>query len=169
MDNRTSVNYIVPIRKRWGIGPAGTAIVIVSSMVLMAAGWSLYAFGSIQQAVGYYLRGETLSADMAEKSFGIVSPGDPIRVPFKLTNRGRESVRVLGCSASCICILPDDLPFTLNPNESRDFVLFVSNPKPGERGSIKPSSLRFDITLFTNDPTQRRLPLVIKGEVRDRA
>jgi hypothetical protein len=168
MDNQTSANYVVSTRKGWGIGPVGAAIVIVNSMVVLAAGWSLYAFGSVQQAVGYYLRGETVSADTAEKSFGIVSPGDPIKVLFKLTNRGREPVRVLGCDASCICIVPDDLPFSLDPNESRDFVVSIWNPKPGERGSIKPSSLRFDITLFTNDPMQRRLPLVIRGEVRNR-
>lgn len=168
MESQQSLQDTATIkRRRPNIGPVTLLIISVTTLLLTAAGWSLATFGSIQRAISYHLGGATLLIEPNEKSFGAVSPGDAIDVRFRLVNRGRETVRVLGCRASCLCIVPDDLPFSLSPNESHDLVFSVNNPKPGERGTLKPSNLRFEIALLTNNASQPEVPLIIKGEVRD--
>jgi hypothetical protein len=138
-------------------------LIAMGLVILIFSGWLLGGLGAIPTAYAY-LRGETLFVDSHMKSFGIVAPGDPITVSFDLENRGDRPLRIVGCEAGCGCIVPDYLPFTLNPKESRAFSISILNRKKVDDNQIR--SFNSDLTLFTTNPNQSRLVLNVKGEIR---
>lgn len=148
----------------WGIR------ILKSPSTLIAAGLGLALLSLACLALGGFrvirsMRGQTISVDSDAKSFGVVSPGDPIAVSFRLTNHAREPVRIVGCRAGCSCMLPADLPLEIRPNASRDFrVSFNFRPRPG--GGPVLETRRFTMTLFTSNPDQFEIPLMVSGEVR---
>lgn len=113
------------------------------------------------------MMGETLVVDSATKSFGVVAPGDPITVAYRLTNRGEQEVRVVGLRAACRCVVPDDLPFVLRPKESRDLPISIRNLKKEDVPHSQ--TLDWAITVFTTNPAQVQIALRIKGEIRPNA
>ena len=143
--------------------PAAMTLISANLVIFIMAIWALAGFGSIRGAIEYYLRGETLFVDSTRKSFGIVSPGDHVDLTFKLTNRGREPLRVLGCSAICGCMTPRDLPFVLRPSAGRDFKVSIDIP---ELERVQSRFLDLELVLYTDLDTQSRIPLHIKGEIR---
>jgi Protein of unknown function (DUF1573) len=147
--------------------PSQAALVLISAnlVILIAAVWAWAAFGSIGMAVGYCLRGERLFADATEKGFGVAEPNTVVQVTFKLTNRGDEPIRILGCHANCSCVVPSDLPFTLDRNETRDFTVSIHTPRSELLGSPAGNRLHLPLTLYTNSPVQSRFSLAVKGEV----
>lgn len=69
--------------------------------------------------------------------------------------------------AYCNCIVPDDLPFTLGPSETRGFKVSV---RTEIRKAGSPSELIDQpVTLFTTSPAQAEVHLTIKGEIRGSA
>jgi len=166
---RAAQQLVLPRRKSQTLSHASAILIFTNLAVFAIAAWALASFGSIGGAISYYLKGETLFLDSTEKSLGIVSPGDQVGVTFKLTNRGRKQIRILGCQASCSCMIPDDLPFVLSPDESRDFTLSIRTPKPRGASDKKSIGMNLELTLFSNNPMQSRITLTIKGEIRDRS
>jgi hypothetical protein len=154
-----------PARKGWALSATARLLLSVIVVLLTMTVWALARFGSIWGPVSYYIRGETLFVDRVEKSFGVAHPGDLVRVTFRLRNWGRRSIGVLGCRSSCICTVPLDLPFTMGPNESRDFTLSVHASTPPSK-SNQDYEMRLQITVFTNNPAQSRIPLVVRGRIR---
>lgn len=148
--------------------PAFVALLGVNVLLLSWASWALVSFGSIQRAIGYYFHGTTLFADSPNKSFGIVSAGEPICVKFKLTNHGNTDVRVVGCHAGCNCVASGNrMPFSIKPGENRDFRVSIHNPNPGEAGfTTRPARVKLEITIFTNNAMQPRMPLFVSGVLR---
>ena len=127
--------------------------------LLSLACWAVSGFRTIRS-----MRGQTISVDSDVRSFGVVSRGDPIAVSFRLTNHGRSPVRIVGCRAGCSCVLPEDLPFVIRPDASRDFrVSFNFPPIPGGGSAVETRTLR--LTLFTSDPDQFEIPLTVSGEL----
>jgi hypothetical protein len=59
------------------------------------------------------------------------------------------------------------LPFTLGPQESRNFSLSIRMPKLQESRKGDPTYLEVPLTLFTSNRAQSRLALAIRGEVRE--
>ncbi len=162
---QSTQQQVLPSRKCRVLNPFAVILISTNLALLVMAVWAIASFGSIRGAVGYYLRGETLFFDSTEKSFGVASPGEKVTVAFRLTNRGRKPIRVLGCSAICTCTLPTDLPFTLGPNESRDVTLSIREPKRQVPQPSKPKDLSLEVTLFTNNAAQSRIPLTVKGRI----
>ena len=118
----------------------------------------------VQQAIAV-VKGETVLVDATTKSFGVARAGDAIHLSYKLTNRGGKSVRIVGCRATCRCIVPgQDLPFTLRPRESRDFPISIRNP--GRVAGTAPQTVNWQVTLYTTNPAQARIALSIKGEIQ---
>lgn len=150
--------------------PSVTATVLISGNVVLLAivVWGSVNFGSIRAATGYYLRGETLFVDSSQKSFGIAGFDERVSVTFALRNRGRRPIRVLGCQVSCSCTVPPDLPFAIQPNESREFTLRIRAPGRRESQSDQAHDLTLHIILFTSNPLQARIPLVVKGRIQGR-
>jgi hypothetical protein len=142
---------------------AATPIVGFIALGLFLFGLVLLAnigYGSVRAAIGYYLRSETVLCDSAVKSVRITDSVDKVEVRFKLANRGARAVRILGCETSCACMLPDDLPFDLQPTETRSILFTIATKTRGGTPRFsKPVVLH--LTLFTNNPEQSRIPLTI--------
>lgn len=149
----------------WGLRiPKSPSTLIYAGLglaLLTLACWAVYGFRVIRSS------GRLISVDSDAKSFGVVSPGDPIAVSFRLTNHGREPVRIVGCRAGCSCMLPEDLPLEIRPNASRDFrVSFNFRPVPGGGPALETRT--YPLILFTSSPGQFKIPLTVTGEVRDK-
>ncbi|MGO9466796.1 MAG: DUF1573 domain-containing protein [Isosphaeraceae bacterium] len=137
---------------------------------LIAAGLGLALLAAVLWAVGGFsairsIGRETISVDSRARSFGVVARGDRIAVSFKLTNHGRDPVRIVGCRAGCGCMLPEDLPFSIRPNGSRDFRVSIKFP-PAPAGGPVVETRTYPLTLFTSNPDQFEIPLTVSGEVR---
>ncbi len=143
-----------------------TLLVVTSFSLVLCAAWNLTGFGSIREAVRYSMAGQTLLVDSTAKSFGTLAPRDEVRVSFRLTNRGRGQIRIVGCQSYCNCTLPEDLPFVLEPDETREFVLLIRAPGPQFAKAGTSGRLELRMVLFTNNPFQSRIPLLISGNVR---
>ena len=91
------------------------------------------------------------------------SPGDRVPVAYRLLNRSRRSVRIVGCQANCSCIVMDQAPFVLKPGAEFVFRASVALPKS------KDGRIDFDypITLYTNQSEQPRLELHLIASVRE--
>jgi hypothetical protein len=150
------------LEKRRSLSAPVTLLLLLSLSLLIMAAWCWVGFGSIRGATGYYLRGQTLLADSTEKSFGVAAPGDRVRVTFKLTNCGPKPIRVLGCFSPCGCMVLDHLPFTLDKNASREFGVSIEISKQERARSMYS---RLEILLFTDNPSQSRIPLIVRGDV----
>ena len=148
-------------------------VLSLTSMTIVAAGlglvlllfacWAAGGVTAIRTAYSH-LRGETILVDSHAKSFGIVAPGDRVTVSFRLTNDGREPVRIVGCRAGCSCMVPDDLPFAIGPKGSRDFAVSIKVPQKRGNGSVVARKLA--LTLFTSNPAQLEIPLTMSGQIR---
>jgi len=153
-------------RQSWRLSPAMIAFVSANATLIVAAVFALASFGSIRSAVGFFMRGETLLVDANEKSFGVAAPGRTLDVQFRLTNRGDDPIRILGCKTLCTCTVPRDLPYTLGPKESRDLNITVNTFGLVRNG--EPTDLYLPLTLFTTNRAQSRVGLAIRGEVREK-
>lgn len=147
--------------------PRSPATTIVASglglVLLTVAIWAAGGFDAALRAY-LYMSGETLFIDSTTKSFGSVRAGDPTSVSFQLTNRGTEPVRIVGCLAYCNCIVPADLPITLNPSESRDFIISIHTFQRGGESGTRPFNQ--PVNLYTTNPAQAEIPLTVKGVVQ---
>lgn len=162
----SSQQQIVPANDRRPPNQGRFVLVSVNLALLLMATWAWGTFGSIRHCIGYYLRGETLFVDAAEKSFGSVLPGDHAAVEFNLTNHGSKPIRVLGCYSRCRCIVPNDMPFELGPSKGRKFELAIDIPENEKFAAL---FSKLEIVLFTNNPLQSRIPLIISGDIRHKS
>jgi hypothetical protein len=156
----------VPERKQgWMPRPTLSAIVFVNLALVVVAIAACAHSDSVRMALGYRLRREYLLVDANDKSLGVVAPGENVSASFRLTNGARNTVRILGCASSCICAAPNDLPFTLAAGESRQFAVTVQVPSEERIRNFKSTDLELQLTLFTSNPTQPRVPLTIRLKV----
>ncbi len=143
----------------WSVALFGFA----SVALVVLAFWVRGGISALKETYAI-LKGETLVVDSSMKSFGVVPSGDPVVVSYKLTNRGDRNIRIVGFRAVCRCMVPEDLPFTLRPRESREFPIVIRNP---EKEAGNPAQIvNWGMTLFTTNPAQVRIPLTVKGEIR---
>jgi len=136
--------------------PAAAVLSIVLAATMTAV-WATARFGSVRSAIRY-ANGETLTVDAKTKSFGVGTPNQRTEVVFKVTNLGTQPVRIVGGRSVCVCTVPDDLPMSLRPRQSMPFRVRIRVPTE-VGGFANP------LTLFTNDPNQPELELMIIGEV----
>jgi hypothetical protein len=146
--------------------PVALSLIAVNVVLLLAAGWAFSRFGSIRATAGYYFRGESLAVDAPEKFAGLVAPGRPASVTFRLKNVGNRAIRVLGYHVPCSCIVAHGVPFTLRSKQSWDLTVAVRHPRPQGSDRPGPRELKTELTLYTNAPGQSRLPLIIRGTIR---
>lgn len=132
-------------------------------VLLIIATYAGGGFSAIRMAYAY-MRGETILVDSSTKSFGSAREGDRVSVSFGLTNGAGKPVRVVGCRAYCNCIVPDDLPFTINPHERRNLTLSVRIPERGRSSGTRQFSQ--PVTLYTTNAAQIEIPLLIEGAVQ---
>lgn len=165
MNTETSVQHVANRGHGWLPHPLIAAIVLVNLALAVGVITAFARFGSVQSALGYCLRGETLFFDAKEQSLGVVAAGQTVTASFRLTNGGRNSIRILGCAVGCACTAPRNLPFALRVGESRDFVVTVRVPTEEQIKNRESAVFELSLTLFTSSATQSRVPLTIKGRV----
>ncbi len=163
MNAEISIREVSERKQGWLARPVLVAILLLSFASAIASMSAIACFGSVQRALGYGLRGETLFVDATEKSLGLIVPGETVTASFTLTNSDRNNIRILGCELGCLCAAPKDLPFTLRASESREFVVTIHVPTEQQIKNAKSTGLELPLTLFTSSPAQSRIPLTIKG------
>ena len=149
--------------------PSSTVVLLVTvnTILLVGTAWAMAVYGSVGRAVGYNFRGETLFLDDTEKSFGVIDRGETGHVMFRLRNIGRTPVRHPG------------FKYDVQLHSGRGFP--IHNPcGDGSRSDHSDSSLAASgcaeeinldvkITLFTNNADQSRVPIHVKGKIREQA
>ena len=115
-------------------------------------------YGSLRNALSFFSTGQLLYIEPAHKTFGTAAPGEQVVVPFRLTNRGRDAIRVVGSTVGCSCTVPDDMPFRIAPGRSRTFHVTIKVPN-------EPGPVEMPIVLYTSIPDQSRINLRITGTI----
>jgi len=151
-----------PAPRRWAPRRSDAWVACAALALVAVAFWASQGLGA-QRAAYALIHSKALSVDSPIRSFGVVSPGESAVVSYRLTNHGSQNIRIVGCQAFCSCVVPKELPFTLRPKESRDFPVVLRSSK---NDSGQPVTIDWEITLFTTDPAQVRIPLTLKGEIR---
>ena len=72
---------------------------------------------------------------------------------FSIRNLGGRSVRILGAKSSCTCATIGERPREIPPGESRSVLVRFHVEDEGPVGGR--------VTLFTDDPAHRELPLIL--------
>ncbi len=113
MNAEALTRHVSDREQGWLPRPAIAAIIFVNIALVIATITAFARFGSVQTALGYWLRGETLFVDAKEKSLGVVAPGTTVTASFKLTNTGCETAsassavpRAVHVPFQRICLLP---------------------------------------------------------------
>lgn len=132
------------------------AVGTVAILALIAGGF-LVAFER-PSAVLAGLRGQivTVSPEVADLGSGTANEWRTVRV--SLTNHGDRPVRIVGGSAACACLATRDLPFLLQPGESRRARVYM---KFGSRPGRFVQRYRLD----TDDDRQRQVAAAFAGTV----
>jgi len=115
--------------------------------------WSLNV-RMVPLALGY----STVVIDSRTKSFGAARESDRKSVAFRLTNRGHSQVRIVGCQLSCACTTTEELPFSISPQQTKDFNLTIN--LSGKSGRVA-----IPFSILTSDPAQPSIDCTITGQV----
>lgn len=135
---------------------AAVTAAIVASNLAIATAWASHQYGSVTHALAY-ARGERLVVDRPRVDLGVVAAGAKYPIRFRVANLGGTPVRLVGCSTSCDCTTPQDLPATIPPSST---ITFDVRYKP-RLDQAQPIRLR----LYTDHPACPELPMTIRAEV----
>ena len=130
-------------------------------MAILAAGVSI-AFGTSRGSDAPATKGRDeaarqLTVDEPNPSLGVVDPKKTYFVTFKLTNRGKEPMRILGAAPMCTCTVPSGLPMTIPAGETRSLKVKYYPPSRLE-------TVEIPLLLHTNLAAQRSVRLSIRVE-----
>ena len=142
--------------------PWPIAVIVSTNLILLLLlGWVFVRFGSVSACAGLRQRAR-LTVDVAERSFGILAPGESKTLSYRLSNYDIMPVRIVGAATGCSCHTPEDeeLPFEISAGGSKTFTI-----KFHAYGDPRAVSLPID--LYTNNPAQPKLVLTIAGEIVD--
>jgi hypothetical protein len=128
------------------------------AVTLLAFSW--WRYGSINSARLVW-KGRPISVDSPVQSLGNVPGGAQHRRVFSLKNHSTRPLRLVGSTTTCSCVVPEELPITINPHSVRQLQVLVHVPE------VKGTERQFEqeVTLFTDVVTQPKLILRVTGEV----
>jgi hypothetical protein len=113
--------------------------------------------GAVALVSGTVAAGPKLEVPKPEIDFGVVAPGDPVKARFELRNVGDAPLQILKADPGCACTVADH-PKSIAPGA----VGFID-------ATLDTSKLRGEvgkgILVDTNDPSQARVVLTMKGAV----
>ncbi len=96
--------------------------------------------------------------DKLRHDFGEVKSGELLKTTFKITNEGKQPLRILKTKTSCGCTVSKPAKEVLKPGETTSIeVTFNTQGRSGLQ--------RKTITVITNDPRQPRVLLQISANV----
>jgi hypothetical protein len=104
----------------YGIGAAAMLLVV-------GVGGVHWRFGSVPNAAAY-LKGDAVRVEQPIRELGTVKCDEQVKVAFNVVNLQREPLKVVGANASCSCILPPEMPFTLDPFLATPLVFTFTSP-----------------------------------------
>ncbi len=156
-DTATTPTTVVTTRK--GLSWLATACMFFAFTVLGLVVWAFAWCGSIAAAV-HFARGDVVLARSYSASCGPILPGQSKTVAFELTNHASVPIRFLGRKTTCSCTVPEPMPFTMQPGESRPFSVEIKI-----NAGAKPEALAQPVTLYSNSTGQSKLELLIEGEI----
>jgi hypothetical protein len=99
---------------------------------------------------------ETTSRDW---NFGVVWQGTPLEFKVTLTSVGDAPLIIEDVKSSCGCTVPTKPKSPLQPGESDTITVTYA-------GRTKVGTAHQTVTLVTNDPAQRTVPISVQGEVK---
>ena len=136
-----------------------TAPVLLATIGLAtAAAVVSHRYGSLASALGA-LEGRPLLLDTYLIDAGKLIQGEDKDVEFRISNRSKGVVRILGARASCVCMQPDELPFDVLPGSMIPFRLRL------KVRAMKIGSFSYGIDLYTDCRSEQVVSLRIRGEV----
>ena len=89
-------------------------------------------FGSIGNAIAYF-DGQGVTVDRVVQDLGTVDPDKVIDVTFNLVSLREQPLRIVGANSTCTCVLPPEIPMTLQPFVSTPLTFKFSTPEPSQR------------------------------------
>ena len=135
-------------------------LISVNLLLAIAVVGALLWFGSLATAV-QVLGGRPLVVDATTKSFGVAEPGQTVEVTFNLVNYGSQPCRIVGATVGCACTVPQDVPFSIAPGETKSLRMLINIPDDLKEGDDFPARL----TLYTTIAAQPQLDFKIVGKV----
>ena len=104
------------------------------------------------------LRGEAVTVEPAVTDVGEGTAGEKRTFSVQLNNRSAKTVRILGGTTTCSCIVTEDLPVTIAPNQSRELKVQIRF-----RGS--PGRFQHRFHLYTDSPEMPWVGARFRGRV----
>jgi hypothetical protein len=83
---------------------------------------AVHCFGSFDAALAH-LRGERIAVQPHFVDVGTASIGELHEVHVRIANYTEGSVRLLGGTSDCSCVVTKDLPMTIRAGEAKDFLV----------------------------------------------
>jgi hypothetical protein len=108
--------------------PAAFLFVGVVAFLAVLIGSSYILFGSTDAALAYF-RGERLSIRPRLVDVGEGVPGEDRTESIDLVNRTDQSIRVVGGTSDCSCIVTKDLPISVPAGETRTISVTIHLPR----------------------------------------
>jgi len=123
----------------------------------------LFLFGHIKYNFGRMSKKEIkaspkFSIDNTSKDFGEKQVGTEAFTTFKITNKGKNNLKILAVKAQCSCTEPSINKTELKNGESA--VLTIKFDMLGHAGSIQKI-----ITIYTNDPSKPTVDIMVKAKL----
>lgn len=126
----------------------GLSVVIIAAL----AAYGIVRFGSLRSSLAY-VRNDLLIVEGGVKVLGDLPLDSRHDLQFSIRNLGGRSVRILGAKSSCTCATIGERPREIPPGESRSVLVRFHVEDEGPVGGR--------VTLFTDDPAHRELPLIL--------
>ena len=106
---------------------------IAAALVLVVAGLAIvhWKFGSLANAAAY-ADGKAVRVDQPVQDLGVVEPQQAIKITFNVTNLQGEPLRIVGANSTCSCVLPPEVPLTLQPLVATPLALTFFAPEAGQ-------------------------------------
>lgn len=99
-----------------------------------------------------------IEMESTEFNFGTITQGEKVEYEFKFKNTGTSDLIIRKTRASCGCTAISTITDPIKPGEEGTIkAIFSSEGKTGTQNKI--------VTVITNDPTQDKILLKIKGEI----
>jgi hypothetical protein len=123
----------------------------------------LFLFGHIKYNFGRMTKKELKAApkftiDITEKDFGEKQVGSQAYASFKISNKGKNDLKILAVKAQCSCTEPSLNKTELKTGESA--ILMIKFDMLGHAGTIQKV-----ITIYTNDPSKPTFDVMVRAKL----
>lgn len=123
----------------------------------------LYLFGHVQYNFGKLSKKDLKDAprifiEPAEKDFGDQQAGSYVQTSFKISNKGKNELKILSLNAQCSCTTPTIDRNVIAPGETAN--LTVKFDLLGHAGVLQKP-----VTLYTNDPKNPTINVLLKARL----